>query len=1157
MKNMKKLLCLALIFGLVFTSGIFSFAEEGRAVEAQGIGLFGPNAPEGQYATVFTDSRVPTWYAIDHDIFDGYNPSGGLFVGTVESFLGPKADGYTSVFPGGFGMHPHDVLIMNDKVGIVLAAGSAEPWGYPGGAILDAGRVYPNGSNLKNADFGPNTVYSVQFLFNNWDAWSPANCGIVYFDLIEYCFETFTEGPSATSLPTVRVERKFTVPNLPEIPYRDLDVVSYYSIAPGAEFAYMIDTVQNVGPAFTGASMNQVVLSNEGFSGIDTKIVDALQATNSYNRILDENGEVSFQFNTTLLTPGPNAGSHRNTPFSGFSGLQGYREINFANADVWALDEFRLFESYLFLDDQPSFQKLWDFWAGYNGLDTFNVYGSVVTPDDDAVPNPVVIVERRAGGGSWALYGWGMGDADGNFSINLPDENDSSIQFRLKVEANGFAIGENSAPFNRLDALEGEPFDLASGTELVPVVFNFVDDATDEPVWGKVTFSGAAFSPTVLFTGKNWFFADNNTNGVPVKGQVTTLVPPGIEYEASVIGEGNGFFSHPVGTPIAAANVGAGKITGNTDNPGDLEHTVRISREIDYFNEWFGADAHHHGTLSDAFAPPEFVAKAQALAGLDVLSLTDHDFVIDNWQVYQWGRKMNATGYFPSSEASASWSHFNVFPLTTTSYARFLDRNQENRAINVNYADVQYIFDEARQAGVAFGLTHPNSSYGLFRSDDLGAVPGGMSQDFDMIETHNSGTSGRLRNANPINETFAIWNAYLTGGKHRGVYIKTPKYMSAGSDQHFAHEDTRTGFWRSMVWVENGRAKSNNDFDTFSLEFVRNFAQGHSYNSGGVFIEPVGTDPKMFGNTYSANANGTFTAEFELSALTNITEIAVYSSMGNPAVTSVVVPGLPAPPPQNQTGLNPEGLTNFFYNEIGTPGTTRNFTLELDNVTDKQWVSIIAYADDGRWLITNPIWVIADDYNKTITGVDLRNPPAQLVAGLTIERPDTAVFTTTPNTGFGFGEWTLEGGVFGQVVKGGERYVMRFAAPEGWAFSAGLLSNPNMSLEKNNTVLVYRIPVVAGEVKKVVTKPGDFISMIETAKGSRVWALTFNATVSYTDKNGKIVGSEVVKYTILLNGNNANLDGKYTFGPDHDLAGFTLIYDIKGNGSNIKDFRIQ
>ena len=79
-----------------------------------------------------------------------------------------------------------------------------------------------------------------------------------------------------------------------------------------------------------------------------------------------------------------------------------------------------------------------------------------------------------------------------------------------------------------------------------------------------------------------------------------------------------------------------------------------------------------------------------------------------------------------------------------------------------------------------------------------------------------------------------------------------------------------------------------------------------------------------------------------------------------------------------------------------------------------------------------------------------------------------------------------------------------------------------------------------------------FISIVETAKNSRVWVLTFSVTVTYL--NGE---TAVMTYSINLNGNNANLDGKYTFGADHALAGYTLTYDIKGNGSNIKAFSIK
>ena len=79
-----------------------------------------------------------------------------------------------------------------------------------------------------------------------------------------------------------------------------------------------------------------------------------------------------------------------------------------------------------------------------------------------------------------------------------------------------------------------------------------------------------------------------------------------------------------------------------------------------------------------------------------------------------------------------------------------------------------------------------------------------------------------------------------------------------------------------------------------------------------------------------------------------------------------------------------------------------------------------------------------------------------------------------------------------------------------------------------------------------------FVSIIETSKNSRVWVLTFTVeVVRYGDG-----ATEVVEYSIDLSGNNANLDGTYTFKDDIYLAGYTLTYDIKGNASNIKAFAI-
>lgn len=91
----------------------------------------------------------------------------------------------------------------------------------------------------------------------------------------------------------------------------------------------------------------------------------------------------------------------------------------------------------------------------------------------------------------------------------------------------------------------------------------------------------------------------------------------------------------------------------------------------------------------------------------------------------------------------------------------------------------------------------------------------------------------------------------------------------------------------------------------------------------------------------------------------------------------------------------------------------------------------------------------------------------------------------------------------------------------------------------------------APAIVSVITNPSEFISIKETAKDSKVWVLSFSTMTTYSDGL-----SARVKYEIKLNGNNANLNGKYVFANDHNLAGYTLVYDIKSNGSNIKEFKL-
>ena len=99
----------------------------------------------------------------------------------------------------------------------------------------------------------------------------------------------------------------------------------------------------------------------------------------------------------------------------------------------------------------------------------------------------------------------------------------------------------------------------------------------------------------------------------------------------------------------------------------------------------------------------------------------------------------------------------------------------------------------------------------------------------------------------------SYWNAYITGGSHRGVAVKRPHYIYASTDIHDSGGSATSGARRSYVYVKDGAAKSEADFESFSLEFAKSQAAGHSYSSSGVFITP--TSGKMFGNTYRADAD--------------------------------------------------------------------------------------------------------------------------------------------------------------------------------------------------------------------------------------------------------------------------------------------------------------
>ena len=94
------------------------------------------------------------------------------------------------------------------------------------------------------------------------------------------------------------------------------------------------------------------------------------------------------------------------------------------------------------IDDQASWQKVYDFWADYKGLETFNVSGTVTRLRWRSGRRiPVVIVFRGT-----SLFGWVIGDEAGHYSIDLPNENTTQT-YNLRVEKKGTVPGTASANF--------------------------------------------------------------------------------------------------------------------------------------------------------------------------------------------------------------------------------------------------------------------------------------------------------------------------------------------------------------------------------------------------------------------------------------------------------------------------------------------------------------------------------------------------------------------------------------------------------------------------------------------------------------------------------------------------------------------------------------
>ena len=256
----------------------------------------------------------------------------------------------------------------------------------------------------------------------------------------------------------------------------------------------------------------------------------------------------------------------------------------------------------------------------------------------------------------------------------------------------------------------------------------------------------------------------------------------------------------------------------------------------------------------------------------------------------------------------------------------------------------------------------------------------------------------------------------------------------------------------------------------------------------------------------------------------------------------------------NGNATNPDGadvkMFWFYYRDASTyakvPHTNSN---NGSSVTIGSYTATVPYTDDGNGQLTFTIpddAKVGDTIHMVLTGTTKNT-----IDGLELSRYQRVIVTVRDPANYTEVEAAIE------LVDEFDRdlYTWQSLAAVDAAVDAVVWDLFDIDQDKVDGFAVAINEAIDTlillKMINATVSTDSFTSIEETSKNSRVWVLSFIVTEIYND------GAAIdVPYSINLNGNNANLDGKYTFEDGHRLFGYTLVYDIKGNGSNIKVLEI-
>jgi hypothetical protein len=435
-------------------------------------------------------------------------------------------------------------------------------------------------------------------------------------------------------------------------------------------------------------------------------------------------------------------------------------------------------------------------------LDSGTVRGAVTGADGKPVDTPVIVIEKQGQPYAWVLGAHGRYEltlAVGDYNVYATAKNYSqSTPIAVHITAGAATVRD----FQDLQ-LPGR------------VRFSVTDSRNGKPLDARISIVEGQ-KPSVEFLGRKTFFT-----ALDQKGQADVPMAPG-EYSFSV-SAGGGFLSERKQLRLKVlpgqAQAASIAVTPLFDPPA---------------RHWYSADLHHHADQAEAVTPPQDLARSQLAAGLDLLFVSDHDSTV-NHSALQAIAERRGVAFIPGIELSASWGHFNAYPL----------KAGQKLAIDTGTATVDDIIKEGRRMGASVvQVNHPFIPYGYFTSVGAGVAPGGFNPGFDLVEINAAAPADDMK---ALHALWDFWNA----GHHY--------YLSAGTDTHDVWHD-ESGSVRAFAHIEGAVTAG---------AFARSLKEGHGYVSFGPLVFPS----VMFGDELKVKPGETFVLGFDLESLAGLKQV--------------------------------------------------------------------------------------------------------------------------------------------------------------------------------------------------------------------------------------------------------------------------------------------